>query len=344
MEDNLESLCSWLSLDDLGEEIEGGEGYPLDVDPTYCLIGRVMSTQVMPYGDIVKSLRRAWNPRGKLSYKTLEDNMVLFVFSNMVDKKRIQQSPWTVERVHLLNLIDAPDDMKLTRLDFSRCPLWVQLHHLPLGLRNLGFVEKVGNNLGRFLSVDQDAEGSVIGRFLRIRVEMDITKALRLVLRANPEKALKQHPQANYDHSPPSPQAIATVSPHQEELTLPNLPPNSTAPSIFLPSSPFMTEVPVELSQSAKWAVTARFRRQSLNNRVARPVGSENKLSGNVRRRLQISDEGEDEQQTHDSKKALQCDVDDNNDMIVAEEGLRIGLICTALLLMLLEILAGLPY
>ncbi|KAK6124657.1 hypothetical protein DH2020_041597 [Rehmannia glutinosa] len=40
----------------------------------------------------------------------------------------------------------------------------------------------VGNMIGKFLDVDNDSSGSVFGKFLRIRCEIDISKPLRRVV------------------------------------------------------------------------------------------------------------------------------------------------------------------
>ncbi|CAI9100599.1 OLC1v1037728C1 [Oldenlandia corymbosa var. corymbosa] len=184
-EDSLDWLCSRFAQYDIVEEIEEEDNDSKEVDLSFCLIGKVLSSRVIPHGDIVHPIQHPWGLRGSLSCKPLDNNLALFVFTSRVDKKRVQQSsPWMVEHNHLLVLIDASDDLKISKLDFSCCSFWVQIHDLPLGLRTAGFAEKVGNNLGRFLSVDRDAEGSVIGRFLRIKVELDVTKPLRPIIKA----------------------------------------------------------------------------------------------------------------------------------------------------------------
>ncbi|CAI9116361.1 OLC1v1017483C1 [Oldenlandia corymbosa var. corymbosa] len=158
--------------------IEPEKDAALDYDREKALFGKLITSNVIGHGVIVQKLRNFWRLRGTISTNALGDNTILFCFSNILDKKRmIARSPWFVED-HLLVLEEDTANIIAKKHTFSRSPLWIQLHDLPIGLMSKSFAATAGNNIGRFLEVYCDNEGSCIGRFLRIRVEVDISLPL----------------------------------------------------------------------------------------------------------------------------------------------------------------------
>lgn len=68
---------------------------------------------------------------------------------------------------------------------FNRSPFWLRLFDFLLSLMNEGFTKFVGNKIGAFMEVTKDREGSCIGKFMRMRVNMDIRRPLQRVFRIN---------------------------------------------------------------------------------------------------------------------------------------------------------------
>ncbi|XVF82791.1 hypothetical protein PTKIN_Ptkin16aG0078000 [Pterospermum kingtungense] len=54
-----------------------------------------------------------------------------------------------------------------------------RIYHLPLGMRNKATGEMIGMRIGKLIATDESLDGRGWANFLRIRVEMDITKPLR---------------------------------------------------------------------------------------------------------------------------------------------------------------------
>lgn len=183
MEENLETLYARLSLvEDEKYKIFTDDVIPSNFDLSSSLIGKILAPRTISFDQIVSLFKRLWNPKGILSCKPLEDNTVIFTFENLADKIRVQKgSPWLLDKCLML-LENATPDMVISKLSFSVCPFWIQLHGLPLALLNKNFASLAGNSIGHFLEVDTDIFGSVIGRYLRIRVEININKPLRRIL------------------------------------------------------------------------------------------------------------------------------------------------------------------
>ncbi|KAK6128791.1 hypothetical protein DH2020_037427 [Rehmannia glutinosa] len=185
MAEDLEKLYARLSL--ATEETTMISSSPLaqdSVDLTLCLAGKILAPCNISSDQILSLFKRLWNPKGSFSCKTVHDNTFLFSFGNILDKRRvIVGSPWLFD-IHLLVINEVVTDVKPSTMVFSHCEFWIQLHQLPLGLMNRGFAEYVGNSIGEFIDVDADPSGSVIGKIVRIKVKMDITKPLLRVLHA----------------------------------------------------------------------------------------------------------------------------------------------------------------
>ncbi|KAK6124740.1 hypothetical protein DH2020_041516 [Rehmannia glutinosa] len=180
MPGDISSLCSKLSLDD-DEKIQiSVESLDLEnLDESLSLVGRVLANRVINFDSIADLYKRLWNPRDGLICKLLAENTVLFQFRNLIDRQKvINGSPWLFDK-----FLHALSDMNVSqigsKLDITSCPFWVRLHDVPIGLINKSFATEAGNIIGKFITVDTDSDGLSIGRFLRIRVDINISKPLR---------------------------------------------------------------------------------------------------------------------------------------------------------------------
>ncbi|KAK6123351.1 hypothetical protein DH2020_042911 [Rehmannia glutinosa] len=186
MEESLDSLYARLSLaDDEKASINGNSAHCDSLDKSHSLVGRILAPRIISFEHISSLFKKLWNPKGSLSCKPLHDNTVLFSFGDPVDKKKVQLgAPWLLDN-YLMPLEEAKSDMVISNFEFKKSPFWIQLHNIPLGLMTTQFASIAGNSIGQFIDVDCDASGSAIGKFLRIRVEMDISKPLRRILQVD---------------------------------------------------------------------------------------------------------------------------------------------------------------
>ncbi|KAK6120279.1 hypothetical protein DH2020_045970 [Rehmannia glutinosa] len=149
------------------------------------LVGKLLAPRIIQADQITTLFKRLWNLKGPFSCKTIQDNIFFFSFDSVLDKKRVLAgAPWLFDK-YLLVLHEALADVNPADIRFTHCDFWIQLHHLPLGLMNTSFAETAGNTIGHFLETDTDTSGSVIGRFLRIKVSIDITKPLIRIIHAD---------------------------------------------------------------------------------------------------------------------------------------------------------------
>ena len=96
----------------------------------------------------------------------------------MVDQKRVlTNGPWNLfKNLLLLNEVDS--DTQVYRMEFKMLELWVQIHNVPLAC-----AEVIGNQIGNVTNIAIGLKGECWGKFLRVRVSIDISRPLKRVIR-----------------------------------------------------------------------------------------------------------------------------------------------------------------
>ncbi|CAM8906380.1 unnamed protein product [Rhodiola kirilowii] len=127
-----------------------------------------------------KVLCKIWNVEDKVKvcFKELANNMVLARFKFKSDLVRIKEGgPWhcmdTVVLMHEWCPELAPEEFVMNKLG-----VWAQLHNLPVGavLNDREIGERLAVYIGRFIRVSQAETEETKGRYIRVRVELDIDK------------------------------------------------------------------------------------------------------------------------------------------------------------------------
>jgi hypothetical protein len=62
--------------------------------------------------------------------------------------------------------------------EFNLVPIWVQITRLPLGMMNQRTGEDLGRKIGAVEEVEIDSDGKAVGKFLRVKVKLNITKPI----------------------------------------------------------------------------------------------------------------------------------------------------------------------
>ena len=105
------------------------------------------------------------------------NNIVLFVFDNLMEVDKILKSQlWSFDK-HLILMQCYSSDVLVTELVFEKVPFWVQVHDLP----NSFMTRKVVTSLCELVGEVQKIDGAVDedgGSFFRVRVVVDTTLPL----------------------------------------------------------------------------------------------------------------------------------------------------------------------
>ncbi|CAK9147794.1 unnamed protein product [Ilex paraguariensis] len=94
------------------------------------------------------TMKLDWNSLSTI-VQDLADNLFLIQFTNMLYKRKVlERMPWSFDN-HLVLLMEYDGNIQASKVQISRCPFWIQVYSLPLNRK-----------------------------FLRIKVELDVSKAL----------------------------------------------------------------------------------------------------------------------------------------------------------------------
>ncbi|KAL5539058.1 hypothetical protein UlMin_044550 [Ulmus minor] len=186
-QDEVLSLISSLQIQDDAD----GEVIPLHADIhgvgkkmlDACLACKVVSTKAMPREVFRSQVPKLLQLVGSTTVEIIGNNLFILEFSSLMDHKRIlSNGPWNLFR----NLLLFQEISELTRVDtlcFNTLDIWVQFHNVPLSCMNRACAEMISSHIGTVVEVATGLKGECWGRYLRVRVSIDITKPLKRVLR-----------------------------------------------------------------------------------------------------------------------------------------------------------------
>ncbi|CAH9067841.1 unnamed protein product [Cuscuta europaea] len=128
------------------------------------------------FRDLMASL---WHHGKGISIKEIGEKRYMFTFYHVIDMERVLGSgPWLFEQNLLVLKELKPGDIPL-RVPLNEAEFWVKVHNVPYDFMNLGVARRVGNFVGKFISFDESQFEERWNSYMRIRVCMDIWKALK---------------------------------------------------------------------------------------------------------------------------------------------------------------------
>ncbi|XP_072150620.1 uncharacterized protein [Setaria viridis] len=78
----------------------------------------------------------------------------------------------------LLVMVNYDETKTIEEMEFAFIPIWVRVTKLPFGMMNKPTREGIGEKMGQYMAMDMDEDGTAVGRFLRIKVRLDVRKPL----------------------------------------------------------------------------------------------------------------------------------------------------------------------
>jgi hypothetical protein len=91
--------------------------------------------------------------------------------------RALTNGPWEFGG-DLLILVDYGSFKRLKDLEFHYTLVWMRAFNLPHGMMNKETGKQIGDRAGKKVEVDTDADGSVVGSYLHIKVRIDIRRPL----------------------------------------------------------------------------------------------------------------------------------------------------------------------
>ncbi|GAU43133.1 hypothetical protein TSUD_348540 [Trifolium subterraneum] len=120
---------------------------------------------------------QSWKLKNPVQVQDLNKNLYLFRFSTKNDADNVfNNGPWCFDKSHIV-LRKITGEEQLENFDMDKILFWVRVYDLPLKLRSDSIAKKFGDVIGVYEGIDQ-RDVYRMGRFLRIRVLLDLNKPL----------------------------------------------------------------------------------------------------------------------------------------------------------------------
>ncbi|KAI9160702.1 hypothetical protein LWI28_010824 [Acer negundo] len=178
-------LCASLSISDVdgpirqvsGEMISGGLN-----DVEHCLVGKVLSGKRVNREAFKKVIEQLWSPIGKVEIESVGENIFMFFFPNLEVRSMVwSRGPWHFDQCPIM--LEKPTGAgNISTLPFRMVDFWVQIHNLPLMCMNTRMAKYLAEQIGSVVELPADSR-ECWGRFLRVKVKIDISKPLKRCVR-----------------------------------------------------------------------------------------------------------------------------------------------------------------
>lgn len=140
-----------------------------------CLVGKLIADRIIGKDTIRPKLLQLWRLSGLTSFKVIGENLFLVDFEHSWDKTRVLEGrPWVFEG-SLFSLEEFDGITPPLEIPFEKAAFWVRMFNLPLACmgQTVGF--QIGSTMGMVEEVETDIGW---GKYLRVRVKMDLTKPI----------------------------------------------------------------------------------------------------------------------------------------------------------------------
>ena len=126
---------------------------------------------------VANTFRPLWRIRGNFELSNSGNNVLLIAFELEVDvEKVLQGESWAFDR-HLVAIQRYGGSISIHKLHFEKSIFYVQIHNLLFSLLTIEAILNIGETLG-FVTIPKDSGQMKGGSFMKVRVEVDITKPL----------------------------------------------------------------------------------------------------------------------------------------------------------------------
>jgi hypothetical protein len=155
---------------------QGSHSRSKDADPH--AVGKVFVDKLAYADGLAQTLVRIWCSIKGVTCKDSIENLFLFSFHQVSGKRRaLEEGPWMFGK-DLEVMMDLDETKAIEEMEFVYFPVWVRVMKLPCGMMNKATGEAIGAEIGTFMTMDLDDDDTALGRYLRIKVRLDIRKPL----------------------------------------------------------------------------------------------------------------------------------------------------------------------
>ncbi|XP_023907357.1 uncharacterized protein LOC112019055 [Quercus suber] len=147
-------------------------------DNSRVLVAKLFTKRRVNMEALSRTLKSMWRSIQDFELRDLGSNTVLILFSSKADSLKIlSQQPWSFDK-YLIGLYKPTEEESVEDAKFTSAPFWIQIHNLPFSRMNKANAEAIRRLLGKLEQVDASPTGDCRGRYVRVRVNVDINLPL----------------------------------------------------------------------------------------------------------------------------------------------------------------------
>ena len=144
----------------------------------FSLLCRLQTNKNLNKEALKSTLQQLWRGSHGVTIKDVGVNLFLAIFVTEESMNDVwYRSPWSFDK-RLILLKHFNGDLSPGNVTFQHSPFWIRVFNIPIKSMNSVVGTRIAKEIGIPLVVDALKSGLAWGPFLRIRVDIDITKPL----------------------------------------------------------------------------------------------------------------------------------------------------------------------
>lgn len=89
----------------------------------------------------------------------------------------MEDGPWIFEN-DVVVVVNFDPTKRIDQYEFIDIPIWFRVYGLSLGKMEEDLAVEIGNMVGNYVDIDTGADGSAVGRFMRVKVRLPLAKPI----------------------------------------------------------------------------------------------------------------------------------------------------------------------
>ncbi|TXG57142.1 hypothetical protein EZV62_018455 [Acer yangbiense] len=151
-------------------------------DVERCLVGKVLAGKNVNREAFKGIIEQIWSPFGHVEIELVSDNVFMFYFINSENRNRVwHRGPWHFGN-SLIVLENPVGSGNIAQLAFNKADFWVQIHEIPILCMNRKTAKWLAEHIGEVVDIPSESR-ECWGKYMRVKVRIDITKPLKRWLR-----------------------------------------------------------------------------------------------------------------------------------------------------------------
>ena len=157
-----------------------------------CLVGKVLVNREVKIVGLKAALQQVWRTIREVQIEEMGDNIFIFIFATNADKRNIlARGPWHFDRA-LTVLVEPSGIGEVTKQSFTHVSFWIQIHNVLIMCMNEETIKEIGEEIGKVEEVGTNAARECFGKFIRLKISIDVTKPLMKVVELKDEDAAEE--------------------------------------------------------------------------------------------------------------------------------------------------------